>query len=89
MRVTLRTIPPQKSQSHLLGYVSPLLGSSGTFKTDDEFAYGASLGLEIGLGDTFAIMGGLRWLKADIEPDGIEKIGIDPLFSRLGVALRF
>ena len=64
-------------------------GSGGTFKTDNEFAYGASVGLEIGLGETFAIMGGIRWLKADIEPDGSPKIGVDPLFSRLGIALRF
>jgi len=65
------------------------LGSTGKFKTDNDVAWGASLGLEIGIGKTFAIMGGLRWMNADIEPEGIEKIGVDPLFGRLGVALRF
>lgn len=63
--------------------------SVGEFKTDNEFAYGASLGLEIGFGDTFAILGGVRWLKADIEPDGLDEIGLDPLLTRLGVAFRF
>ena len=65
------------------------LGTGDRFETDNEFAYGASLGLEIGLGDTFAFLGGLRWLRADIQPEGTEKIPVDPLFSRLGVALRF
>jgi len=66
------------------------LGStSGEFKTDNDVAWGASLGLEIGIGKTFALMGGLRWLNADIEPEGLDKIGVDPLFGRLGVALRF
>ncbi|HET6373203.1 MAG TPA: outer membrane beta-barrel protein [Candidatus Polarisedimenticolia bacterium] len=58
--------------------------------SENEFAYGASVGLEIGLGDTFAIMGGVRWLKVDFQPqDSNEEFAVDPLFSRLGVALRF
>ena len=65
------------------------LGTGTEFKTDNDFAYGASAGLEIGFGKTFALMGGIRWLKADLEPDGAPKIGIDPLISRLGVAFRF
>src|SRR5262245_48688033 len=65
------------------------IDSGGTLETDDEFAYGASLGLEIGLGQTFAILGGVRWLKVDLAPEGAEEVAVDPLFSRLGVALRF
>ena len=63
--------------------------SVGSLDVDDEFAYGASLGLEIGLGKTFAILGGVRWLKVDLTPEGGEEIAVDPLLSRLGVALRF
>ena len=61
----------------------------GEFKTDNEVAWGASLGLDIGIGKAFAITGGLRWLNADIEPEDLDKIGVDPLFGRLGVAFRF
>jgi len=67
------------------------LGSAGggTFNTDNEFAGGASAGLEIGLGDTVAIMGGIRYLNVDIKPDGAPNIPVDPLFSRLGLAFRW
>ncbi len=61
----------------------------GEVGTDDEFAYGASVGLEIGLGDHFAILGGVRWLKTDLTTDDEDEFAVDPLFSRLGVALRF
>jgi outer membrane protein W len=64
--------------------------SLGDLDAENDFAYGASVGLDIGLGDNFAIFGGVRWLNADIEPDdGDEEIGVDPLISRLGVAFRF
>lgn len=61
----------------------------GSLDVDNEFAYGASLGLEIGLGGTVAVLGGIRWLKVDIRPDGSDEIPLDPLYSRLGLALRF
>ncbi|HKY34214.1 MAG TPA: outer membrane beta-barrel protein [Candidatus Polarisedimenticolia bacterium] len=65
------------------------LDDLGDVETDNELAYGASVGLEIGLGDTLAIMGGLRWLKVDLDFEDTVETGVDPLFSRLGLALRF
>jgi hypothetical protein len=61
---------------------------------DSEIAYGAAIGLDIGLGKTFAIIGGVRWLSLDITPDDPmvpddESLAVDPLFARVGVALRF
>lgn len=64
--------------------------SSSDEGTDNQFAWGAAVGLDIGFGGTFAITGGVRWLDVDLEPEeGNEEIGVDPLLSRLGVAFRF
>ena len=38
--------------------------------TDTETTYGASIGLDIGLGRDFAIIGGVRYLKLDLTPEG-------------------
>ena len=62
---------------------------SGDIDTDTEFAYGAQVGLDIGIGETFLITGGIRWLSADLSPEDGDDIGVDPLISRLGVGLRF
>lgn len=67
---------------------SYILWDADSEKVDDEFTYGASAGLDIGLGKSFAITGGLRWLDAAAEGEGGE-VGVDPLFLRAGVALRF
>jgi len=56
---------------------------------DKESAWGASVGIDIGLGKSFAIVGGVRYIKLDLTPKDSEGIAIDPLISRLGVALRF
>ena len=63
--------------------------SGPVIETDDEFAYGASLGIDIGLGETVAITGGLRWLKMDLPLEDLSDVGVDPLFARVGLALRF
>ncbi|HEY3175991.1 MAG TPA: outer membrane beta-barrel protein [Candidatus Polarisedimenticolia bacterium] len=65
------------------------IDSLGDLNSDNELAYGASVGLEIGFGKVFALLGGVRWLKVDLSPDTIEPIAVNPLFSRLGVAFRF
>lgn len=57
--------------------------------TDSETAWGASLGLDIGLGKTFAFVGGVRYLDLDLTLDGTQNTKVDPLISRLGVAFRF
>jgi len=61
---------------------------------DSEIAYGAAIGLDIGFGKTFAIIGGVRWLSLDITPSdpstsGSDSVAVDPLFTRVGVAFRF
>ncbi len=58
--------------------------------TDNNLAWGASVGLDIGLGDHWAVTGGVRWINTDLElADSSTSIGVDPLMSRLGLALRF
>src|SRR5262249_10923256 len=64
------------------------LGTGTSFKTDNDFAWGASVGLELG-GKSFGVITGVRWLNADISPDGAPKIPVDPLFSRAGLYFRF
>ena len=56
---------------------------------DDEATFGAVAGLDIGLGEKFAIVGGLRYLALDVTPEDTDGISVDPLFARLGVAFRF
>jgi outer membrane protein W len=58
---------------------------------DSEETFGVSTGIDIGLGERFALVGGLRWLDAGAEAsDGSgRKLDVDPLFARLGIALRF
>ncbi len=63
--------------------------SGPTIETDNEFAYGASLGIDIGLGEAVAITGGLRWLKLDLPLEDLSDVGVDPLFARVGIAFRF
>jgi len=57
--------------------------------TDSETAFGASLGIDIGLGERFAIIGGLRYLQLDVTPEDGDGLAVDPLFARLGLAYRF
>ena len=62
----------------------------GSTSIDSEETFGISTGIDIGLGEKFAIIGGLRWLDATAEAsDGSGEVSVDPLFARLGVALRF
>lgn len=56
---------------------------------DSEEAFGASLGLEIGISPNLALSGGLRWIEAGPEVAGFEEFAVDPLFARVGLALRF
>lgn len=64
---------------------------SGNINTDSELAWGAQIGLDIGLGKTLAVTGGVRWLNLNLEGTNSsgEKIAIDPLISRVGLAIRF
>jgi outer membrane protein W len=64
----------------------------GSVSIGDEWGYGAQVGFDIGFGKTFAITGGVRYVKLSVNGDsssGIDDVGIDPLVSRVGIAIRF
>ena len=64
-------------------------GRSG-LGTDSESAWGAALGLDVGLGKHFAITGGLRYLDLKLQASsGGQSVAVNPLIGRLGVAVRF
>jgi len=57
---------------------------------DDEWGYGAQVGFDIGFGKTFAITGGVRYVKIDLNSDDIDDgVAFDPVVARAGVAFRF
>jgi hypothetical protein len=58
-------------------------------ETDAESAFGATLGFDIGLGDRLALTAALRYLDADADLRGFEALAVDPLFARVGLAVRF
>ena len=65
---------------------------SESIDIDSETGYGVSTGFAIGIGETFAIQLGLRYLDASAKEKGSsssEELGIDPLFASVGVAFRF
>jgi opacity protein-like surface antigen len=63
--------------------------SGGEVEIDPEFAFGLSAGVDIGVGPSLALTGGLRWLSVGAEPEGGDEVSVDPLFARFGVALLF
>jgi hypothetical protein len=57
---------------------------------DSQTTYGASMGMSFGLGDSFALQLGLRWLDASVESPSLpDDVSVDPLFVNMGVAFRF
>jgi len=66
------------------------LTNGGRLDVDSDTGYGVSTGIAIGLGDTFAIQFGLRYLEASADSPSLpDEIGVDPLFTSVGFALRF
>ncbi len=62
----------------------------GSFDVEGETTIGASTGFTIGLGDTFALQFGLRYLDSTAESVELdEEVDTDPLFATVGVAFRF
>jgi len=62
----------------------------GSADVDSETTYGASTGLTIGLGETFALQFGVRWLTSTAESSELDdEVDVDPLFATIGVAFRF
>ena len=56
---------------------------------DSQTTYGVSTGLVIGLGQTFGIQFGLRYIEASIDAGLPQKIKVDPLFASVAVSFRF
>ena len=65
------------------------LSTGGKQAIDAKLGYGVSLGADLPLGRSLAITGGMRWLKLKAEPKGGTAVDVDPLISRVGLALRF
>ena len=64
---------------------------AGEVPINDAFAYGVNVGLDIPLGENWAISGGLRYLFVDAEIDESDapSVGIDPLLVTVGVGYKF
>jgi outer membrane protein W len=66
------------------------LNGGASLDVDSETTYGVSTGMSIGLGDTFALQFGLRYLDASVESPSLpDDVSVDPLFVNMGVAFRF
>jgi outer membrane protein W len=91
---------------HVLGkgaidlYLGPTVGyamfgdfkgaGGGNYASSDQFTYGVNVGLDIGLGENWALSGGLRYLLLDGEVDGYDyTIPFDPFIVTVGVGRRF
>jgi outer membrane protein W len=66
------------------------LTAGGSLDVDTQTTFGASTGMSIGLGDSFAFQAGLRWLDASVDSPSLpDEVNVDPLFASVGVAFRF
>jgi outer membrane protein W len=61
----------------------------GSESIESETGYGVSTGIAIGLGQTFAIQFGARYIQASAEDSFGDEVDVDPLFASVGVAFRF
>jgi outer membrane protein W len=66
-----------------------------TLTVDDDYAWGATLGLDVNLTETgkWAFNGEIRWMKGSTDfknPEGESRsVDVDPLYVTLGVTYRF
>ncbi len=75
-----------------LSYISwsDLELANGTKRdVDSQTTWGVSTGLVFGLGQTFGIQVGLRYIDASIDAGLADDISVDPLFASVAVAFRF
>ena len=56
---------------------------------DPEFAIGISAGVDWAFTPNLAATGGLRWLNVEAKPETGDAVSVNPLFTRIGVAVRF
>jgi len=58
--------------------------------TDDDFAIGANVGIDLPFGDSpWAFSGALRYLMADLGIAGGDDIGVDPIQLKVGLSYKF
>ena len=61
-----------------------------SFPTDDEFVYGANVGLDVPLGERWGLQFSLVYLVSDIVlQDSSDDLGFDPIQAEAGVSFRF
>ena len=66
------------------------LNGGGSLDVDSQTTFGASTGMSIGLGESFAFQAGLRWLDASVDSPVLpDEVDVDPLFASVGIAFRF
>ena len=75
-------------QIHLNANGGSIAGSS-TIGTQSANGWGASVGVDIGLGKHFAICGGLKYLDVDLELANGQNADVKPLVARIDAAFRF
>ena len=61
----------------------------GSSSIEDETTFGISTGVDLGLGEHLALIGGLRWIDSGAEDETGETVDVNPLFARVAIAWRF
>jgi opacity protein-like surface antigen len=57
---------------------------------DSGWAYGAQIGTDFSLVKAVALVTAIRWQQMDLSPsDGDESIGVNPLYAKVGIAVRW
>lgn len=65
-----------------------LLGESSV-KTDDEFSWGAQVGVDISLVKIVALVIKVSYMNLDIKPEGGDALAVNPLFADVAIAIRW
>jgi hypothetical protein len=73
---------------HLNASGGGITGSS-EIGTESQSTWGASLGLDIGIGKHFVFTGGLRYLDTNLKLNDGQTADVKPLIARLGIGVRF
>ena len=62
----------------------------GSSEIESETTFGLSTGIDLGLGEHLAVIGGLRWIDSGAEEsDTGDTVDVNPLFARVALAWRF
>ncbi len=68
---------------------SSVTGQSGELRTDSANGWGVSLGMDIGLGEHFAIMLGAKYINVGMDFTDGGTVEVNPLMAKLALAVRF